>query len=328
MTETLRSGHTLSASSKARVVAVSLANILRSRTPQISLITDFGRGDESVYAVKSAALAVNPKVQIVDICHDVPLGNILVGAARLARNVALSTEDGKSIVYVAVVDPGVGTERKNIIVRTQRGRYLVGPDNGVLSLAFIEGIDKVVEITNRNLTLLERAESNTFHGKDIFAPVAAHILRGVPIEEFGSKLAPQTLVKIRLSSQSSTVSRSGFIVNVDGVGSIRTNLPNHVPPEFIGKELGFRIRGKVRTCGSRGQEEEKGFSTEGRARLVRTFGEVESGEPVLILGSTGNIDLAVRDTSAARRFGIDAESLTLDEGLRPALKIEITFPSN
>jgi S-adenosylmethionine hydrolase len=300
----------LSLSARYSVAKTAAKDAFGGRPPQLSLITDFGSGDEAVYAVKSAARSVNPRARIDDICHDVPLGNILLGAWRLRRAVALPTEPPRA-AYVAVIDPGVGSERKNIAVRTRDGRYLVGPDNGVLSLAFTEaGVEMAVEIEDRDLTLLRLAHSRTFHGKDVFAPVAAHLLRGVPICEFGRELPEGGLARITISSGATESTRSGHLVDVDGFGSIRTNVPNHLPRRVLGKEVDFAL-----VAAGRGLE--------GKARVVRTFSEAERGEAVFVLSSTGCLDLAVNLGSASEKFGIPPARIALDRSLRPDNRIEI-----
>ncbi len=300
----------MSLSARCSVASSSVRNAFSSRKPQLSLLTDFGEGDEAVYAVKSAALHVNPRIVAADICHDVPLGNILLGAWRLARAVGLPTERAGT-AYVAVVDPGVGGSRKNIALRTKDGKFLVGPDNGVLSIAFSsKGVERAVEIQNTDLTLLRFAESRTFHGKDVFAPAAAHLLRGVPLGEFGRELSESELAKISISADCAERTRAGFLVDVDGFGSIRTNVPNHLPEEVLGKVVGFRI------SGPQGERE-------GAARVVRTFSEAGRGEPVFVLSSTGCLDLAINLGSASSHFGIGPEQIGVDSSLRPQNRIRI-----
>ena len=300
----------LTLTSKIAVAATTARNAFRSRRPQLSIITDFGQGDEAVYAVRSAARSVNPKIEIGSICDNVPAGNILVGAWRLRRAFELATEQ-PGCAYVAVVDPGVGSSRRSIAVKTRDGRFLVGPDNGVLSLSFSSrGIEGAVEIGNQSLTLHRHAHSSTFHGKDVFAPVAAHLLRGVPLHEFGKALEPETLAKITISSESGERRRAGCIVDVDGFGNVRTNVPNHIPHELLGREAAFRITGA-------------GSDITGRAKVLRTFSEAARREAAFVLSSTGCLDLVVNLGSASDRFGIRAEKLGLDGDLRPSARIEL-----
>ena len=302
-------GVSLSLSARYAVAAASVKNAFGSRKPQLSLLSDFGNGDEAVYAMKSAARSIAPGLGIEDVCHNVPLGNVLLGAWRLQRAAALQTER-PGTAYAAVVDPGVGAGRKNIIVKMGDGRYLVGPDNGVLSLAFSgTGIERAVEIQNPALTLLHLARSRTFHGKDVFAPAAAHLLRGVPLKEFGRELDESELARISISAESTEKSRSGYLVDIDGFGSIRTNVPNHVPEQVLGKFVDFEISGPVALKAS--------------ARVVRTFAEAGLGEAVFVLSSTGCLDLAINLGSASQAFGILPGHITVDSALRPENRISI-----
>lgn len=296
----------------AKVVGTTLARAIGfRREPQISLLTDFGP-DESTYAIRSAIRAVNPRARIEDICHSVPLGNILIGAWRLRRTVALPTEP-EGTIYVAVVDPGVGSERRCIAVRTRQGKYLVGPDNGLLSLAAqTEGIDRAVAIENQELTLLQLALSRTFHGKDVFGPAAAHLARGIPLEELGPGIDPATLQTIRLELELSDERRAGSIVDIDAFGNVRTDIPNHLPERVIGRQVPFKLRVGI-------------LEVDARARLVRTFAECQSREPALILSSTGSLDLVVNLGSATSQFNLPPEQIGLDADLRPTARIELNL---
>ncbi len=298
-------------------IADAVRSPFRSETPKIALLTDFGTGDEAVYAIKSSARRVvgnKRPVVIDDICHNVPFGNILVGAWRLQRAVTLDTEL-PGTVYVGVVDPGVGTSRKSIIVQTKSGKYLVGPDNGVLSLAFdAEGITRAVSIENKDLTLLKFAQSSTFHGKDVFAPVAAHLTRGVRIEKFGSEISEADLVRIKLSCAATGNTRCGHVVDVDPFGNVRTTMPNHVPLHALGKHAKYRI-----TNGGNNVDE-------GQARIVRTFGDARPGDELLfVLSSTGCLDLAVNCGNAAKRLGIELDRISLDAKREPTHDVLVEF---
>ncbi len=282
------------------------------KQPQISLLTDFGK-DEAVYLVKSAIRYVNPRAKIEDITHTVPPCNVLVAAWRFARVISTSTEK-EGTVYVAVVDPGVGTDRKAIIVRTRSGKYLVGPNNGVLSLAFErEGIQTAVAIENNALTLRCLAHSCTFDGKDVFAPAAAHVARGVPIEDFGPNVSSSSLVRINLPREQTPISRSGCIVDIDDFGTIRTNLPNHVPPSAIGEAA----RLQVSLAGNR---------RIGRTIMVRpNFGSAQEGEFFALLASTGCIDLPVNLGRADQKIGISFADVGLGSDLKPTANVSIDF---
>ncbi len=273
------------------------------------MLTDFGTGDEAVYAVKSAVSHLNPRAKVEDICHDVPVGNILIGARRLQRAVGLPTEQ-KGTAYVVVVDPGVGTRRKSIIVKTKTGRYLVGPDNGVFTLALeSEGIEKAVSIENERLTLLSSARSSTFHGKDVFAPVAAHITNGVPLHEFGPELDPDDLVRIKVSSENTTDLQGG-LVDVDGFGSIRTSIPNDAAESLIGQVVSFKINSGIQEIN-------------GKAKVVKTFADAEKGDLALVQSSTGYLDLAAIFGNASEALGVPAHEIRLNHASEPAIRIEV-----
>lgn len=187
--------------------------------PVVTLTTDFGTRDSFVAAMKGVLLSRCAGVQVVDICHDVPPQNIRVGALRLA---SAARYFPPGTVHVAVVDPGVGGPRRPIAV-SAGGQSFVGPDNGVLSLA--AGPDapgwRAVEIANRALWLPN--PSSTFHGRDIFAPVAAHVAGGGALDDLG----PPTdgMVRILLPRVAEQDGRlSGAVLDVDRFGNLITNV--------------------------------------------------------------------------------------------------------
>ncbi|MFH1520443.1 MAG: SAM-dependent chlorinase/fluorinase [Candidatus Micrarchaeota archaeon] len=297
-----------------RVASTGAARIFGlCHDPQISLLTDFGTSGISHYELESAIGSITSHSNVRTITHEVPAGNVLIGAWRLWKAARRPTEQS-GIIYVAVVDPGVGTDRKGIVVRTQTGKYLVGPDNGLLSLVTKEqGIDRAVAIENRELTLLDHADSDTFHGRDVFVPVAAHLARGVPIEEFGSLLDPATLTSITLLTDSNTTHRKGSIVDIDHVGefgNIATTVPNHLPQELIGSVISFRLRAP-------------GIELDARARLARTFADGSSDDILFVPYSTGSLHLAVNRGNAAKRVGLSSTDIQLDGKFHPAAYVEL-----
>ena len=169
---------------------------VRRRAQVISLLTDFGFKDAYVGTMKGIILRICPTATLVDISHDLSKYDILEGAYNLAQ---ASPYFPEGTIHLAVVDPGVGTTRRRLIIKGSRCLY-VGPDNGILSLAAkIEGVVKVVEI--RNEAYMLQHFSRTFEGRDVFAPAAAHLANGVNIDEFGPKI-----YKI-ISSINSTIDR-------------------------------------------------------------------------------------------------------------------------
>ncbi|MDO8554617.1 MAG: SAM-dependent chlorinase/fluorinase [Candidatus Micrarchaeota archaeon] len=291
--------------------------------PVISLLTDFGR-DEAVHLIKSAARYVNPRARIRDITHEVPAFNVLSGAWRLSRVVTDKTQR-EGTIYVAVVDPGVGGERECLIVRTKTGKYLVGPNNGLLSLAFQkEGIDVAVSIENTELTLLKLADSVTFHGKDIFAPAAAHLAAGVPIDEFGprvnevvqvdQKVVLQTIhLEAEKENYPEATHRTGWLVDIDNFGVLRTNLPNHLGAEYVGKTAELTIH-------SHDTHPLSFFRAQ--VTLTDNFESVARGELIAVLSSTGCLDIAANLASASEITKIGFDSVGLD-GHRPITQVHL-----
>lgn len=189
-----------------------------SRTPIITLTTDFGYTDPFVGIMKGVILCITPALQIVDLNHGIPPQDIRAAALTLAASVdyfPLGT------IHVAVVDPGVGSERRPILIHSH-GHYFVGPDNGVFSLAVKDrGSSLIVHLSNQDYYW--QPKSQTFHGRDVFAPVAAHLARGVPIPEFGSPLKDW----VRLAWPS--VERAGELIvgevaYIDRFGNLFTNI--------------------------------------------------------------------------------------------------------
>jgi S-adenosylmethionine hydrolase len=186
----------------------------------ITLTTDFGTHDWFVGTMKGVILGIAPRAAIVDLTHEIPAGDIRAGAFALAAGFRFFP---KGTVHVAVVDPGVGGARKAIAVQTSNYLF-VGPDNGVLSLALArEKIKSVHSLGNANYFL--RPISHTFHGRDIFAPVAAHLSRGTPMHKFG----PARKDFIRLPWPQPRVRRGcieGEVVFIDRFGNAITNIEN------------------------------------------------------------------------------------------------------
>jgi len=160
----------------------------------VSLLTDYGRDDDFVGVCHGVIASIAPDARIIDLTHGIPRGDVRQGALVL-RNTLPYMPTG---VHVAVVDPQVGTERRAVAVRCHDGRLLVGPDNGVLSLAWgrARGVELAVDVT-RSAHRLEPV-SATFHGRDVFAPVAAQLAAGAELADAGQPLDPETLVRVEL----------------------------------------------------------------------------------------------------------------------------------
>lgn len=228
--------------------------------------------DWFVGVVKGVIASIAPSAKVVDLTHEVPAGDISSGAFALAASYRFFPE---GTIHVAVVDPGVGGDRQAIAVRTS-GYCFVGPDNGILSLALQKEKNPAIHrLSNRRYFL--KPVSQTFHGRDIFAPVAAHLSRGVEIGALGPRL--NDYVKLPPLTSDSLDAR---VVYIDRFGNGITNIPNNVAFD-------------------QGQNRRE-FLWAGRRRipLRRTFSAAKKGAPVAVPGSTGHIEIALNQGHAAK----------------------------
>lgn len=251
--------------------------------PIITLTTDFGLKDPYVAEMKAVILSINPKAIIVDITHEIEKFDVRTGAYVLA---SAAPYFPKGTIHVAVVDPGVGTKRHPILIQTEKAFY-IGPDNGVLALAAKnQGIKHIYKIKNRKLMMPKI--SNTFHGRDIFAPAAAHLTRGTQPSEFGPEIR-----KIVTPKFAKVVQRDGAffgeVLHVDDFGNVITN--------FREKELkALRIRDIV--C----------LEVEGanlNLKLCKAYAEVEAQKPLAIIGSHNFLEISINQGNAAKTFKIE-----------------------
>lgn len=248
------------------------------RNPSIiALLTDFGTSDYFVGAVKGVILSINPTASIVDITHDIPAQDI--EAAAFTLNAAHSTFPTGTI-FVAVVDPGVGSARRPILVEAGE-RFLVGPDNGIFSYFFGAEPHKTFHLTAEKY--FRHPVSPTFHGRDIFAPVAAHLSTGVLPNELGSEINDE----VRLSESEPTKRKDGVwigrIVHIDHFGNLITNISRRVLTSNMEKGAKLKIKGKTI----------KSFR--------RFFAENGRSEKLFALwGSAGFLEISARNRSAAK----------------------------
>jgi S-adenosylmethionine hydrolase len=224
---------------------------------------------------------------VIDITHGIPPQHVLQGALVLANTLPYMPTG----VHVAVVDPGVGGERKPIALRGGDGRLYVGPDNGLLLVAAdsLGGIEEAVEIANEDYMLTP--VSRTFHGRDIFSPAGAHLAAGVELRELGPVLDPATLARLELPvAQIGTARIRASALYIDRFGNIQLNL-NSKDLEKVGILPGTKVEVEVRF--------ERYFAV-----AARTFAEVRTGDIVLYEDSYRNIALAINQGNAARMFSL------------------------
>lgn len=255
----------------------------------LTFMTDYGLEDGFVAACHGVSSRIAPDVRIIDITHLVPPGDIRRGAAVLAQTVPYFPP----AVHVAVVDPGVGTARRAVAVAAGNSVF-VGPDNGVLSWAVQAsgGPAMAVSLTNRALWL--DAVTATFHGRDIFMPVAAHLAAGTSLADAGTRLDPASLVPLPWPASRVLAGQGGAaeseVVTVDRFGNAQLSLT-----AAVAAEAGI-IPGATIVLGWAGKELTMPFGM--------TFGEVAPGEPVGYTDSAGLVSIAVNGGDAARRFAL------------------------
>lgn len=248
--------------------------------PFITLTTDFGLADPYVAEIKAVILGIHPSVEIVDISHQIEKFNIRMGAYVMA---SAAPYFPKGTIHVAVVDPGVGTKRKPILIETENG-FLIGPDNGVLTLAAEkQGIKHVYEIANPCYMLPK--VSTTFHGRDIFAPTAAHLSKGVPPSEFGPEIRrivkPQFAKIVRKGSM-----LVGEIIHVDSFGNIITNFTLK-ELEHLGTKASLNIKiGEISS----------------KLKLCKAYAGIGAKRPLALIGSHDFLEISVNQGNAAKMF--------------------------
>lgn len=239
----------------------------------IALLTDFGYTDGYVASMKGVMLSINPNVHIVDISH-----NIKAQSVDDAAYVIWSAYKyfPKSTIFVCVVDPGVGSERKILCVETQRYIFLA-PDNGVLKYILAsERIKRIINVENKHFFL--RYISSTFHGRDIFAPVATYISNNEPISKLGCETSP-TYGACSFVNVGEKKLYYGTVIHIDTFGNVITNFFWRFPKY---KKVALRIRRRTITD------------------FYKTYAEAKSKEPFLIIGSSGLVELSIKNGNAGK----------------------------
>jgi len=253
----------------------------------ICFLSDFGLADDFVGTCKGVMLSIAPGVTVVDLTHEVPGFGVEAGAEILQYATRYMPADA---VYLAVVDPGVGTERRALALRTGSGALLVGPDNGLLVPAAesLGGVSEAVLLTNGRYHV--HPVSNTFHGRDVFAPAAAHLVAGVGLSELGEAADPSSLTRFRaadVEEAGAGGSLAARIIAIDRFGNARLS----VMQEESGLEYGTELMVDA-------------GDGEMSVRYVETFGAAKAGELVLVPDSHWRLSLAVNKGNAAQALGL------------------------
>jgi S-adenosylmethionine hydrolase len=260
------------------------------RPPVITLLTDYGVADEFVGVLHGVIAQICPQARVIDLSHGVPPQDIRAGAALLMHSLRYMPVG----VHVAVVDPTVGSERRAVALALRDGRLLVGPDNGLLWPAAVAGggVEQAVEIS-ASPWLLEPV-SATFHGRDIFAPVAAHLAAGEPLGVGGQAIAAGELVQLETPRASAAGGHVlAPVIGVDGFGNVQLGAV-HEDLQSIGSGLGDRVELRL----------ESGETHLGSYALA--FSDVADGELLLFEDSTMQLALAVNRGRAAELLGVRA----------------------
>jgi S-adenosylmethionine hydrolase len=250
--------------------------------PIITLTTDFGLRDPYVAEMKAVILSISPDTTIIDVTHKIEKFNIRMGAYVLA---SASLYFPKGTIHVAVVDPSVGTRRHPILIQAKNS-YYIGPDNGVLALAAKnQGIEHVYEISNRKLMM--QKISNTFHGRDVFAPAAAHLANGTLPVNFGPEIHDIVMSKFaKIVRRKNTL--VGEVLHIDDFGNIITNFGD-IELRLINAKNAIGIKLKnVRL----------------KLKLCKAYANVKPQEPLAIMGSHGFLEISINQGNAAETFKI------------------------
>lgn len=246
----------------------------------VTLLTDFGLSDAFVGIMKGVLLTIARDCQVVDLTHEIPPQDVLAGALQL-RSAVPFFPDGT--IHVAVVDPGVGSQRRALVVETEHG-LLLGPDNGLLSpAAKLLGVRRIFELQPGTHTLA--TISHTFHGRDVFAATAGHLARGLPAADCGRRVdtMQELAVPIPRSEGSQII---GEVIHVDHFGNLVTNIEASLLARFSGSDLLVRVGG-TEIVG-----------------LAPSYAAVAEGSALAIVASWGTLEVAVRNGNAAKQLGV------------------------
>ena len=259
----------------------------------ITLTTDFGLKDSYIAEMKAVILSISPNATIIDVTHDIEKFNIRMGAYILALATPYFP---KGTIHIAIVDPGVGTLRRPLLIQTKQSFY-IGPDNGLLVLAAKnQNIKHIYEVRNPKLMLPQI--SGTFHGRDVFAPAAAHLANGTPPTEFGPETREITRPEFAKIVRRKNV-LVGEVLHIDSFGNIITNLKKtDLEKANIKNALTVTLK-NVRL----------------KLKLCKAYDEVGPQEPLAVIGSHNLLEISINQGNAANKFRIEAED-----------KIRLTVP--
>jgi S-adenosylmethionine hydrolase len=246
----------------------------------ITLTTDFGTADHFVGTMKGVIAGIAPRARVIDITHEISPYEVNEAAFVIAQAWRYFP---KGTIHVIVVDPGVGSARRPVLCQAE-GQFFIAPDNGVLSMIYDKAPKHTVRVIS-NPKLMRRNISRTFHGRDVFAPAAAHLARGTPPAQFGKRIEDFLRNFLLKPVQQARRVWGGTILKIDRFGNLITNLPIDQFQDV--KTRPFELRVGLKQI----------------HRLALTYSEVAMGEVFAIVGSAGYIEIAANQASAAKVLG-------------------------
>ena len=255
--------------------------------PTIVFMTDFGTANDAVAICKGVMLSIAPDARIVDITHQVTPFSIEEGARFLA---GVTPYYGAGTVFLAVVDPGVGTSRKAVIVKTKKGQYFVLPDNGLITpVGDRDGVEGAREITNTAWMIGEKI-SSTFHGRDVFSPAAAHLAEGEDWTLAGPPVEPL----VRLAPRVASVTANGIAGEAIGLDDPFGSLITDIQGEDF-RKLGYGYGDRVAL-----KLDQKSYTIP----FEKTFGDVGIGEPLVYIDSRGRVGVALNQRDFSKKYKV------------------------
>jgi len=276
---------------------VSTTCTAQTRSPLVLMI-DFGQADGAVSAMRGVAFGVDPQLSISDLTHQIPTYDIWIAAYRLYQTVNYWPQ---GTVFVTVIDPGVGTQRKSVVLKTKNGRYFVGPNNGLYTLiAERDGIAEMREIDEKINRLPGSEDSYTFHGRDVYAYTGARLASGaITYEQVGPVLDPAGLVKIdyQKADKSGNSLRGNIPVLDVNFGNVWTNIPKALLDQLnikAGDVLKVRIYNKNKQVAVVS------------APFANSFGDVKVGKPLAYVNSLLNFSLALNQGDFAKQYKVQS----------------------
>lgn len=278
------------------VLSALLIQACESKKAAVVFQTDFGLKDGAVSAMKGVATSVNKDLKLYDLTHEIPPYDSWEAACRLQQTAAYWP---KGTVFVSVVDPGVGTNRRSIVMKTRSGQYFVTPDNGTLTLiAESAGIESIREIDENLNRRVGSGKSYTFHGRDVYAYTGARLAAGIiNFEQVGPILNNDSL--LRISYQEAVVQTDSILGTIPVLdpqyGNVWTNIP-----ESLLRKISIEPGDSIMVTFYKNHK----ALTSGTYLLVNTFGEVLTGKPLAYLNSLMNLSLAINEGNFADSFHI------------------------